>query len=123
MRCLYTPENHNFCISGWPFAVLLGVPIAFDMLIMKRKLMEFAQWSLISALTILGPMILLDSSYYGQLVVAPLNIVKYNVFSQHGSELYGTEPLSYYLINGFLNFNITWVSLDLLHFKFGLTFE
>ncbi|GFS10463.1 mannosyltransferase [Elysia marginata] len=43
--------------------------------------------------------------FYGKLVVAPLNIILYNVISGHGPELYGVEPLSYYIINGFLNFN------------------
>lgn len=33
----------------------------------------------------------------------------YNVFTSHGPNLYGTEPWSYYLINGFLNFNIVWI--------------
>lgn len=51
-------------------------------------------------------MTMIDSHYYGRFVIAPLNIVLYNVFSSHGPDLYGTAPLSYYLINGFLNFNV-----------------
>ncbi|RUS68602.1 hypothetical protein EGW08_023636 [Elysia chlorotica] len=47
--------------------------------------------------------------FYGKLVVAPLNIVLYNVFSGHGPELYGVEPLSFYFINGFLNFNFAFL--------------
>ena len=35
-----------------------------------------------------------------------LNIVLYNVFTSHGPDLYGTEPWTYYLFNGVLNFNI-----------------
>ena len=31
----------------------------------------------------------IDSYYYGKLVVAPLNIVLYNVFTPHGPDLYG----------------------------------
>lgn len=49
---------------------------------------------------------LIDSFYYGKLVFASLNIVLYNVFSSNGPELYGKEPLSYYMNNLFLNFNI-----------------
>jgi len=30
----------------------------------------------------------------------------YNIFSSKGPELYGTEPWSFYLINGTLNFNL-----------------
>ena len=36
-------------------------------------------------------MVQVDSHYYGGLVVAPLNIVLYNVFSDHGPELYGKQ--------------------------------
>lgn len=41
-------------------------------------------------------------------MVAPWNIVKYNIFSAasgKGPDLYGTEPWSYYLANLVLNFN------------------
>ena len=31
---------------------------------------------------------------------------RYNVFSSHGPDLYGTEPASFYLLNGLLNFNL-----------------
>lgn len=55
-------------------------------------------------------MVAIDTSYYGSLVIAPWNIVKYNVLSGNGPDLYGTEPFSFYIINGFLNFNIVWVS-------------
>lgn len=51
----------------------------------------------------------IDSYYYGKFVFASLNIVLYNVFSSHGPELYGTEPLSYYLYNLFLNFNVAFL--------------
>ena len=51
------------------------------------------------------PQIAIDSEKYGRLVSAPLNIVKYNVFTSHGPDLYGTQPWTFYLFNGFLNFN------------------
>ena len=34
-------------------------------------------------------MVGIDSYYYGKLVIAPLNIVLYNVFTPHGPDLYG----------------------------------
>ena len=37
------------------------------------------------------PLSQIDSYYYGGLVIAPLNIVLYNVFSSHGANLYGTS--------------------------------
>lgn len=35
----------------------------------------------------------------------PLNIVLYNVFGQ-GPNIFGTEPWYFYIVNGFLNFNV-----------------
>lgn len=51
-------------------------------------------------------MIAIDSYHFGKIVVAPLNIVFYNVFSTNGPDLYGTEPAYFYLFNLFLNFNL-----------------
>jgi alpha-1,2-mannosyltransferase len=54
-----------------------------------------------------GTIVAVDSYYYGKTVVAPLNLVFYNVLSSNtSSELYGTEPWSFYILNGALNFNI-----------------
>lgn len=83
--------------------------MAMDMLFRKKEWVKFFSWVLISAVVILGPMVLIDSSYYGKLTIAPLNIIMYNVFTSHGPALYGTEPLTYYLVNGFLNFNFIFV--------------
>ena len=55
-------------------------------------------------------MIQIDSTYFGRLVIAPFNIVTYNIFSSKGPELYGTESASFYLINGFLNFNFVFLA-------------
>lgn len=96
-------------LLGWPFAALVGLPICYDMLVRKRIWRTFLVWSAISAVTIVIPMVAIDSTYFGKLTFAPLNIVLYNVFSTHGPNLYGTEPLSFYFINGFLNFNIIWL--------------
>ena len=54
-------------------------------------------------------MILVDSHYYGGLVIAPLNILLYNVFSDHGPDIYGVEPWTFYFVNGFLNFNVVFI--------------
>ncbi|XP_046667840.1 alpha-1,2-mannosyltransferase ALG9 isoform X1 [Homalodisca vitripennis] len=95
---------------SWPFAVLIGVPIAVDLLFRRKDWWLFIQWSLIACVAILLPMARIDSLYYGRLVVAPLNIVMYNVFTSHGPDLYGTEPWYFYFINGFLNFNIIFIA-------------
>lgn len=51
-------------------------------------------------------MVAIDTLFYGKLTIVPWNIVKYNVFSSHGPNLYGTEPLSYYINNLVLNMNV-----------------
>lgn len=80
-----------------------------EMLIKKKEWWKFIKWVIISGSVVLIPMVWVDSMYYGKLVIAPLNIVLYNVFSNHGPDLYGTEPFSYYIYNGFLNFNFVFI--------------
>lgn len=84
------------------------------MLVRQNLYKDFIMWSSISAIVILLPMAIIDSMYYGRIVVAPLNIVRYNVLGGAGPELYGTEPFFYYIINGFLNFNFIWVNKMML---------
>ncbi|XP_075047014.1 alpha-1,2-mannosyltransferase ALG9 isoform X1 [Mixophyes fleayi] len=96
-------------IWGWPFSAVLGIPIAFDLLFLKQKWKSFINWSLVALILFLVPLVAIDSYYYGKLVIAPLNIVLYNVFTPHGPDLYGTEPWPFYFINGFLNFNIVFI--------------
>ncbi|BES97102.1 Alg9-like mannosyltransferase family [Nesidiocoris tenuis] len=95
---------------SWPFAALIGVPIAIDMLYLRKDFMKFAKWCIISVCIILLPMVRIDSLYFGRLVAAPWNIVIYNVFTSHGPDLYGVEPWYFYLLNGFLNFNFIYIS-------------
>lgn len=107
---LKNPAASIICIAistfvGWPFAGILGISVAFDIVVVQKKVAFFVKWCLLSLLCILIPLVQIDSYFFGKLVIAPLNIVLYNVFSSQGSELYGTEPLSFYFINGFLNFN------------------
>ena len=95
---------------SWPFAALLGLPIAADIVLRKKRYVLFIQWCIISVVTILIPQISIDSHYYGKTTIAPLNIVTYNVLSSDkGSDLYGTEPWTFYLFNGILNFNLAFI--------------
>lgn len=96
-------------LLGWPFAALLGLPLCYDVLIIQRKFRLFAFWAGVCGASIIIPMILIDSSYFGKLTIAPLNIVLYNVFTSHGPDLYGIESWTFYLINGILNYNIIWL--------------
>ncbi|XP_075377354.1 alpha-1,2-mannosyltransferase ALG9 isoform X2 [Mycteria americana] len=75
-------------LLGWPFSAALGLPIAFDLLILKQRWKSFLNWCLVSLILFLVPLVVVDSYYYGKLVVAPLNIVLYNVFTSHGPDLY-----------------------------------
>lgn len=52
----------------------------------------------------------MDQMIYRQYTIVAWNIIKYNIFSDgRGPELYGTEPWYYYILNGFLNFNIVFL--------------
>ncbi|XP_071443028.1 alpha-1,2-mannosyltransferase ALG9 isoform X2 [Hetaerina americana] len=96
---------------SWPFAGLLGAPIAVDMLFRKREFVKFFEWCVVSVVAILLPMVKIDSQYFGRLVVAPYNLVVYNVFGGgRGPDLYGTEPWHFYFVNGMLNFNFVFVA-------------
>ncbi|GAA53763.1 alpha-1 2-mannosyltransferase [Clonorchis sinensis] len=95
----------------WPFAALLGLPLALHMLLIRRFTQLLAS-SIFWAVVFIVPMILVDSFYFGRVVLAPWNIVHYNVFSQatnvsgSASVLYGVEPASFYVKNYLLNFNL-----------------
>ncbi|XP_051896012.1 alpha-1,2-mannosyltransferase ALG9 isoform X5 [Pristis pectinata] len=75
-------------IMGWPFSAALGLPIAFDLLVLKRKFQSFITWAVVALLLFLLPLVAVDSYYYGKLVIAPLSIVLYNVFTPHGPDIY-----------------------------------
>ncbi|CAF5050528.1 unnamed protein product, partial [Rotaria sp. Silwood1] len=93
-------------LCGWIYVAVLGIPIAIDIVFRRQRYIDFIKWSIISGLITLIPLTLIDSYYYGKLVITPLNHIRYNLFSKHGPTLYGTEPWTYYIINGLLNFNI-----------------
>eukprot|EP00039_Didymoeca_costata_P012120 m.173373 g.173373 ORF g.173373 m.173373 type:complete len:528 (-) comp15387_c0_seq1:1842-3425(-) len=94
-------------IVVWPFSAALGIPIAIDCVLLRFKFFDFMKSSIAALICILTPTMLIDGYFYGKPVFAAANIVFYNVLSQNtSSELYGTEPLSFYFQNLFLNFNV-----------------
>uniref|UniRef100_A0A8R1XKE2 Mannosyltransferase n=1 Tax=Onchocerca volvulus TaxID=6282 RepID=A0A8R1XKE2_ONCVO len=95
-------------LISWPFAAILGLPIVLEMLIVQpRKLaFTFFNYALISGSAIITALIVVDSYYFGKIVLAPLNIVLYNVFSSHGPNLYGVEDIKFYVKNLLLNWNV-----------------
>lgn len=84
------------------------------MVVRQKKFKNFVKYAVASAIVISLPMVAIDSYYYGHFTVAPFNIIVYNVFTSHGPNLYGVEPFSYYIINGFLNFNFIWVNMNIM---------
>uniref|UniRef100_A0A914XWA0 Mannosyltransferase n=1 Tax=Panagrolaimus superbus TaxID=310955 RepID=A0A914XWA0_9BILA len=95
-------------LVGWPFAAVLGLPIVVEMLLIRRGeyIFKFIKNAILSGIAVLALLYTVDSHYYGKTVIAPFNIVLYNVFSKHGPELYGVEPFTYYIKNLILNWNI-----------------
>lgn len=95
---------------GWPFAALLAVPMALHV-VNRRGALNFALVSLACGVFLACLLAAVDSSYYGKVVLAPLNIVRYNVFPVDGAgpDIYGTEPWTFYFTNLVLNCNISFV--------------
>lgn len=111
-------------IIGWPFSALVGVstarallhtshiwsseqaPLALHLLI-EAGIVKLISSAVLSLVLFMGPSIVVDYFYYQKPVIAMWNILTYNVFNANtGPDLYGVEPWYYYLLNGFLNFNI-----------------
>eukprot|EP00842_Homolaphlyctis_polyrhiza_P006270 jgi/Hompol1/6644/HPOL_000759-RA len=98
-------------IWGWPFAAILVVPFIVEQLMSANRLTRFIwmlEGSAIASVAILGPLLLIDRLFYKRWVVAPLNIVLYNILGgqDRGPSIYGTEPWHFYFANGLLNFNL-----------------
>ncbi|KAK3069411.1 mannosyltransferase [Teratosphaeriaceae sp. CCFEE 6253] len=101
-------------VLGWPFVGALIAPFVAEGLFLaslsdREGVMDTA-WRFVygmtrTALTLLAQACV-DWFFYKKLVLVPLNIVLYNVFSSHGPNIYGTEPWHFYLRNLFLNFHV-----------------
>lgn len=93
----------------WPFSACFGIPLAISM-ISSGMIVKLIAYSAFWAVALLGPMLTVDSYYYGRLICPVWNIISYNALSalKGGSlsQLYGTEPASYYVNNYILNYNI-----------------
>jgi len=93
-------------IIGWPFVAAIAVPMAFH-IIMRRGLLDFTRWTILSGIPLFLLCFGVDSYFYGKPVIAPLNLVIYNVFpkSDAGPDLFGVEDWKYYAFNMLLNLN------------------
>ncbi|EMG45666.1 hypothetical protein G210_4135 [Candida maltosa Xu316] len=104
-------------LMGWPFALALGVPVGLY-IVYQSVLVRSLSWTIYLRIAsvlslIVGIVIAVDSIFYQKILFIPINIVLYNVFGGEGEgpEIFGVEPLSYYILNLLLNF----------HFIFPLT--
>ncbi|KAF8857265.1 glycosyltransferase family 22 protein [Acephala macrosclerotiorum] len=106
-------------ILGWPFAMALSLPFLVEEIILASLSSKEAfidtiirtGRGVIAGVLILIFEFLVSSFFYKKMVVVPLNIVLYNIFSGagRGPEIYGTEPWHFYFRNLLLNFNIWFV--------------
>ncbi|EDK42390.1 conserved hypothetical protein [Lodderomyces elongisporus NRRL YB-4239] len=97
-------------ILGWPFALALGLPIGLYILarIAKQSTSPSVLVSVfVVAISIMVPVVLIDSYFLQKWVFIPANIVLYNVFGGDGEgpEIFGVEPWTYYVLNMALNFH------------------
>ena len=90
---------------GWPFGVLMFVPLGFTILMRERShIILFLFNILMTTLAVQGIVMYIDQQQYSDWASPTLNIFMYNT-KAGGDELYGIEPISYYMKNLILNFN------------------
>lgn len=94
-------------IVGWPFAALLGVPLALQLVCApEHGPARFATYAAQCAAVLVPLVGLADLAFYGRLTLSPLNVLRYNLWPKgSGSELYGVEPFWFYARNLALNLN------------------
>ncbi|XP_065211273.1 alpha-1,2-mannosyltransferase ALG9-like [Planococcus citri] len=93
---------------SWSFSLLVGLPIGYEMVVLKKKRQTFLNYFLLSFLTALVPVLDTDSAYYGKLTFVSWNVLKHS-FSNSANPDPFYKPWYFYLVNGFLNFNVCFV--------------
>ncbi|KAK2997272.1 hypothetical protein RJ639_026348, partial [Escallonia herrerae] len=94
-------------ILGWPFSILAFLPVTIYSLV--RRFKQAFLSGAVTSLALMGISLLVDYHYYGRWTSSVMNLLFYNVVGGGESHLYGTEGPSYYLRNGFNNFNFSFV--------------
>ncbi|KAG2775501.1 Alpha-1,2-mannosyltransferase [Phytophthora cactorum] len=93
-------------LCGWPYVGVLFIPFAVETLYTRGVVKSILVGVAIGG-AVLTVELVVNFHYYQRWVLPAWNIVVYNVLSNEtDSTLYGTEPLSYYLLNLALNFNV-----------------
>lgn len=94
---------------GWPFGVIVFVPMGLHILIRctSLQMVKILSWTALWAVVVQAIVMVIDYNHYdGKWLSPTANILLYNT-KQGGDELYGVEPASYYLKNLLLNFSYT----------------
>mmetsp|Transcript_42946 Transcript_42946/g.103931 ORF Transcript_42946/g.103931 Transcript_42946/m.103931 type:complete len:583 (+) Transcript_42946:108-1856(+) len=91
---------------GWPFGVLMFIPLGVAILVRERNnnLGDFIQKIVLITAVIQATVMLIDYQHYQKFVSPIWKILIYNT-KAGGDELYGVEPWTYYIKNLLLNFN------------------
>eukprot|EP00835_Amoeboradix_gromovi_P005562 NODE_535_length_7046_cov_0.230747.p2 type:complete len:495 gc:universal NODE_535_length_7046_cov_0.230747:2526-1042(-) len=94
--CLFTIVIMSvFC---WPFCGIFVIMPFLDLLFHRfHYLNSYIIAGIWQSLLAVSISVLVDYYFYQKLVLVAWNIVSYNIFSDLGPELYGTEPLLYYI--------------------------
>ncbi|KAG7830846.1 hypothetical protein KL920_001437 [Ogataea angusta] len=101
-------------LLGWPFSLALIIPfglyVAFTLISRKScsQMLTFGALGFAAILFISITILQIDTLFYRETSFVPLNIVLYNVLysdEKTGPNIFGTEPLTYYIYNLLLNFN------------------
>lgn len=120
-------------LLAWPFSGALALPFAVEDLLIQgedvgnlaqrlpRRFLRLLLVGVLAIAVIGAPIVLIDQMAYHKWLFVPANIVFYNVFggSERGPNIYGTEPWWFYIVNGFLNFNVVFI-LALTSLPMGL---
>ncbi|XP_072965925.1 alpha-1,2-mannosyltransferase ALG9 [Typha angustifolia] len=113
---LFLLEKYAFAVAiaaagvilGWPFSILVVLPVTVYSLIRGPFKKVFLS-GLLTSLSLLAFSVLVDYHCYGRWTSSVFNLLKYNVLGGGESHLYGTEGLLFYLRNGFNNFNFCFI--------------
>lgn len=89
---------------GWPFGVMCLAPMGLHILWTARQPVQLLLGTLLYTILAQAAVMAVDYRCYGQLTLATYNIFRYNA-QGGGDELYGVEPVLYYIKNAALNFN------------------
>jgi alpha-1,2-mannosyltransferase len=93
-------------LCGWPYVGVLFLPFMVDTLLARGLGPSLLVGAAVGG-AVLAAEVGVNFYYYQKLVLPAWQIVQYNVLSaETDSTLYGTEPLSFYVLNLALNFNV-----------------